>query len=78
MKTVKVKIALEIDTEGYWHACGFSGGDDWDEVMEAIDCLDGHHVKRHWIEAEIPVPAEDAEVIAGKAVEAAPAQPEAA
>jgi hypothetical protein len=87
VKTTKVRIALEIAPNGEWQAYGSShidlaedGGDTWGLVMDGLEALDGHHVKRHWITAEIPVPAEDAEVVAGSAVEetAAPAASEAA
>lgn len=72
MMTIKVRIALEINPDAEWQAYGSNlHTGDWAEVMDGIEALDGHHVRRHWITAEIPVPAEEAEVIAGSAVEAA-------
>lgn len=71
MKTVKVRIALEIDPEGKWHACGFQDAGSWNEIMDSFDQLDNS--ARHWIEAEVPVPAAEPAAIAGKAVEVEPA-----
>jgi hypothetical protein len=75
MKTVKVRIALEIAPDGQWQASGSSFFDDtpaseaWDLVMDGHEPLEGHHVKRHWIDVEVPVPDAEPEVIAGKATE---------
>jgi hypothetical protein len=71
MKTVKVRIALEIDPEGNWQASGCGGPGmvamDWGDHMAAFDAMDDG--ARHWIEAEVPVPEAEPQTLAGKAVE---------
>jgi hypothetical protein len=70
MKTVKVRIALEIGPEGEWQAYGFPSANH-------EDCLCGlpriENSARYWIEAEVPVPDAEPAAIAGKAVEVGPA-----
>ena len=72
MKTAKVKIALEINSDGDWIAYGYSsqGDDDWASVMDAFDALEGHHVRRHWIEAEVQVPEDAPATAKGEVVPA--------
>lgn len=69
MKTLKVKIALEIDPEGNWHAYGYPNAESWMEAMDSFDFLDNS--VRYWIEAEVPVPDAEPVIISGNAVEAA-------
>lgn len=73
MKTQKVRIALEINSAGVWQAYGYAvdAADSWEEIMESVEPLEGHHVQRHWIEAEVPVPDAEPAVVAGKAIEVA-------
>jgi hypothetical protein len=81
MKTIKVRIALEVASTGQWQAYGFDLTDGtWDDIMDGLEPLQEPYVKRHWIEAEVPVPAAEPATIAGSAVEdtAAPAAEEAA
>jgi hypothetical protein len=84
MKTVKVRIALEIGPDGNWQANGYGGPaidqdpPDWGDHMSSYDAIDDG--RRYWIEVEVPVPEEEPETLAGNAVEdtAAPAAEEAA
>jgi hypothetical protein len=70
MKTVKVRIALEIDPEGDWQASSSNiWGNDWED---GVSPWDEPGSKRYWIEAEVPVPEALHETISGKAVEAEP------
>ena len=70
MKTVKVRIALLINSDGHWAANGWTDMENWYD--SGIDnCDDDCATARHWIEAEVPVPAADAGVIQGNATEAA-------
>lgn len=70
MKTVKVRIALEIGPEGDWQASACSADEnDWGVAMSAYDVIDSS--QRYWIEAEVPVPEAEPTTISGKAVEAA-------
>jgi hypothetical protein len=66
VKTVKVKIALEIGPEGNWQAYGFPSADH-DECLNAFESIENS--ARYWIEAEVPVPDAEPAVIVGKAVE---------
>lgn len=61
-KTVRVRIAVAVDTKGKWSACGWkSDGKQYDKEARdsAIDGLynDGSY-NVHWIEADVPVPQE--------------------
>ena len=71
MKTVKVRIALEIGPDGSWHAYGYgapgSKPEEFNSIMDSFDAIDD--AARHWIEAEVPVPATEPAVVAGKVVE---------
>jgi hypothetical protein len=55
MKTIKVRIALVINSEGEWSASGWDGMEDFDEAE--LDLGGDHAEARYWIECEIPVPA---------------------
>lgn len=70
MRTIKVRIALQVDPEGNWDAGGSSDcKEGWDDQNGNFD-LD--QAKRYWIETEVPVPAmPEPETISGNAVEAA-------
>jgi hypothetical protein len=72
METIKVKIALEINSDGEWQASGSSFNEmgDWQENLVFDELLDGEHVRRMWIEAEIPVPAAEPETVKGEATPA--------
>ena len=71
MKTVKVRIALEIGPEGDWHAYGYgapgSKSEEFNSVMDSFDAIED--AARHWIEAEVPVPEAEPDTLHGKAVE---------
>jgi len=56
MKTVKVKIAVSVDSNGDWSAAGWSGGTDPSEFHSyTIDALEPGE-NGYWLEAELPVP----------------------
>ena len=55
MKTVKVRIAVTVDSDGNWIACGWEGVRDGDAMNTAIDCA-REGASRYWIIAELPVP----------------------
>jgi hypothetical protein len=55
MKTVKVRIAVTVDSDGYWTACGWKGVLDGDAMGTAIDSV-GEYASRYWITAELPIP----------------------
>jgi hypothetical protein len=62
-KTIKVKIALAINSDGLWHAYGFQGCERWAEIMDSFDQLDNEH--RRWIVADVEVPEVEHETIIG-------------
>lgn len=54
MKTVKVRIAVAVDPEGKWNACGWSDMDE-DRAMElACEPLQEGE-DRYWVTAELPI-----------------------
>ena len=55
MKTVKVRIAVAVDPDGDWHACGWSGSSDETMMRTAVDTI-AEGERRYWIEAELEVP----------------------
>jgi hypothetical protein len=55
MKTVRVRIALVVNSEGEWAANGWESMEEFDE--SELDLGDEHAQALYWIEAEIPVPA---------------------
>jgi len=62
-KTIKVKIALAINSEGEWHAYGYKGCDVWNEAMDGFDMLDDEH--KRWITADVILPEVEPDVIGG-------------
>ena len=61
MKTVKVRIALVVNSNGYWSAYGFPKDGPRDESMMMDNACDGmgepNGVEaKHWITAEVEVP----------------------
>lgn len=55
MKTVKVRIAAAVRSNGDWIACGWEGIRDGGAMDTAIDNA-GEDASRYWITAELPVP----------------------
>lgn len=56
-QTVRVRIAVAVDTDGNWVACG--GPDVADDWHGAMDCMldeikEGE--SRYWVEAELSIP----------------------
>lgn len=58
MKTVKVRIAVAIDSKGNWNACGWPDQKDKGEMAGiALDSLPGDPYEVvHWVEADVPIP----------------------
>jgi hypothetical protein len=54
MKTVKVRIAVTVDSDGDWSASGWKGAQDDDAMGIAIDGV-GENSSRYWITAELPI-----------------------
>ena len=60
MKTVKVRIAVAVDTQGNWASSGWSEKGDQVDINEymadiARECV-GEGEALYWVEAEIPMP----------------------
>ena len=62
MKTVKVRIAVAVGSDGDWSACGWKGDRDGDAMDTVIDAV-GDNASPYWITAELPIP--EAQTIAG-------------
>lgn len=65
MKTVKVRIAVAVDTDGCFAAIGWDPADSAVKpqaeermIWRARDLLGAMAAPIHWVEAEIPVPDE--------------------
>lgn len=68
MKTVKVKIAVAVDTDGDWCSAGWSNADDNDLIGAAIENI-GEGEARYWLIAELEVPEEKKPIeIEGKVI----------
>lgn len=53
---VKVRIAVAVDSDGDWNACGWSDAPD-DSTTMGIACETlGDGERRYWIEAELDAP----------------------
>lgn len=55
----KVRIAVVLDAEGNWAACGYSGSAAEDMRSTAIDCVPGeagdNELRTAWVTAEVEV-----------------------
>jgi hypothetical protein len=63
-KTVRVRIALAVDSKGRWSACGWVGDsgrlDDEEYAGHAQESLDsGLDQLVHFIEADVPLPTSE-------------------
>ena len=57
-KTVRVRIAVVVASDGEWNSCGWSGAEsDGEMVGIVLDCL-GEDGQIRWVEADIPLPSE--------------------
>ena len=54
MKTVKVRIAVAVGSDGDWMAYGWKGSRDGYTMGVAIDGV-GDDSSRYWITAELPI-----------------------
>ena len=57
MKTVKVRIAVAVDRNGMWNACGWTGAKNEDMRKMAVDVV-GAGDRVFWLEAQLPIPEE--------------------
>ncbi len=56
-KTVRVRIAVAVDKDGKWSACGLPSYESWDEAMDCwVDDLAPGEAQ-YWVEATLPIPA---------------------
>jgi hypothetical protein len=55
MNTVKVRIAVCVDSKGNWNASGWKSGKDSDKMGIASEGVDDGEA-RYWIEAELAIP----------------------
>jgi hypothetical protein len=64
--TVRVRILVATDRKGYWIAYGFAGESDPEQIKQAmtLDDVEPGEVY-HWIEADVPLPAEAGPAIEG-------------
>lgn len=56
-KTVRVRIAVRVETDGDWSASGFR---DADGDSSAADTMwnDSKTSRVYWVEADVPIPSE--------------------
>jgi hypothetical protein len=54
-KTVKVRIAVSVDSKGDWSSAGWSGSSSHDFHSYTCDSLEPGE-NRYWLEAELEVP----------------------
>ena len=54
-ETVRVRVAVAVDSNGEWNACGAVGMDDQDAMCLAADPLEFGEA-RYWLEAKLPLP----------------------
>lgn len=55
-RTVRVRIAVAVQPDGYWHAYGDSKAGDNDNRHWAGYALPRAAI--HWVEADVPLPSE--------------------
>jgi hypothetical protein len=68
MKKTKVRIALAVDSQGVWNACGWSRdgkpASDDDMMTAAVETVsDGEN--QYWVEVEVEIP--EAKTVKGEA-----------
>lgn len=57
MKTVKVKIAVAVDTDGEWNSSGWSPINESDDLFIFLACKSmSEKAQVYWLTAELPVP----------------------
>jgi hypothetical protein len=54
---IEIRIAVAIDADGDWCACGYSGYTDEYAMGDASEGTNGDPVGRYWITASIPRPS---------------------
>jgi len=57
-KTVKVRIAVAVDSGGNWSSAGWGGEDEAELANSASSCLPGDASceRLFWLTAELPIP----------------------
>lgn len=71
-RTVRVRIAVAVDSSGKWGSCGWMGADEEDAMCHACEALDALGEALYWLEAELPLPT--ASTIAAKVIDASDAE----
>jgi hypothetical protein len=60
MKTVRIRIAVAVDSGGGWNSCGWGssrGNEKDDELISLVmEPMDDAVVRLHWVECDVPVP----------------------
>lgn len=69
MNTIKIRIAVAINEAGEWYGYGFKDCKSWAEATDSFDVLDGHE-HRYWVEAVIPLPKPEPDVVMGESFKA--------
>lgn len=64
-KTVRVRIACRVDTDGDWSASGFRDADG-DSSAEDTIWNDSTTTRVYWIEADVPIPESSDGMIEGE------------
>jgi hypothetical protein len=56
--TIRIRIAVAVDSGGEWNACGWGGRDQpYDpESMTMARRTVGSDAAQYWVEAEVPIP----------------------
>ena len=54
-KTVRVRIAVAVDPDGFWSANGWAGSNEKVHMERACDTV-GEGEARYWLEADLPIP----------------------
>jgi hypothetical protein len=55
-KTVRVRIAVSVDADGNWNACGWTKTSDANKMGLAIEPL-SQGEQQYWLEADLTLPA---------------------
>ena len=61
MKTVRVRIAVAVESSGAWNSCGWGTKDgnesDSELVWAAMEPMEDVIVRQYWVECDVPVPS---------------------
>ena len=61
MSGAKIRVAVAINEEGQWLACGYPDDDDQaiDEVVSGVMEEGGQQLATYWLTATVPIPETD-------------------